>query len=170
MAATSAHGGESWTEGRRGEQVRYREVLYPPALVVLLAIALSATVGVAYGAAYDARLGWLAALLMGGATAALLLATSTRLRVDERIVQAGRARIPLDAVGEATPLDREAMQLARRSGDPRDYLVLRAWSSRRGVSFAVVDPRDPHPRWVVSSRRPQAFAAAINAARATGHR
>lgn len=170
MAATPSPDAGAWTEGRSGTEVRYREVLYPPVIVVLLAIALSATVGVAYGAAYDARLGWLAGVLVAGAAAALLLATSTRLRVDERIVQAGRARIPLEAVGEATSLDREAMQVARRSGDPRDYLVLRAWSTRLGVSFAVIDPRDPHPRWVVSSRRPQAFTAAINAARTAGQR
>jgi Kef-type K+ transport system membrane component KefB len=93
-----------------------------------------------------------------------LAATSTRVRVDDCVLRAGRARLPLTAIGDAEPLDASAMRDARRHGDPRDYLVLRAWSSRRGVAVAVADPRDPHPRWLISSRHPEQLAQAIRAA------
>lgn len=165
MAQAEPADARSWTEGRSGLHPTYREWLYPPFLVIVLVLALCALVGVAYGAAYGATLGWASGLLLGAIGLALLLATSTRLRVDEHVVQAGRARIPLGALGEATPLDREAMRQARSFADPRDYLVLRAWSSRQGVAIPVTDPRDPHPCWIVTSRHPRELARAINAAR-----
>ena len=75
-----------------------------------------------------------------------------------------RARLPLTSVARAQPLDRDEMHEARRHGDPRDYLVLRAWSSRRGVSITLDDAQDPHPRWVVTSRHPARLADAVREA------
>lgn len=156
---------DSWTEGRDGTELTYRERLHPPVLVVLLVLSLAGLVGVAYGAAYGATLGWTTGIVLGALGLGILLATSTRVHVDNRVLRAGRARLPLTAIGDAQPLDATAMRDARRHGDPRDYLVLRAWSSRCGVAVTLVDPRDPHPRWVISSRRPEQLAQAIRAAR-----
>jgi hypothetical protein len=60
------------------------------------------------------------------------------------------------------------MREARRHGDPRDYVVLRAWSSRRGVAIDLEDPRDPHPRWIVTTRHPERLAEALREAIPTG--
>ena len=98
----------------------------------------------------------------------MLLATSTPIHVDDRVVRVGRARLPLASVAGAHPLDRDSMQEARRHGDPRDYLVLRAWSSRRGVSIPLDDPHDPHPRWIITSRHPERLADAVSQARLSG--
>lgn len=151
----------AWSEGTDGTRATYTERLYPPVAVWALVIGLAAVVGIAYGAAYGAPLGWAAAAILATLGVALLLATSTIVRVDDRVVRAGRARLPLTAIREARPLDAEHMRQHRREGDPRDYVVLRAWSSRRGVAISLDDPRDPHPQWVVSSRRPERLAAAI---------
>lgn len=153
-----------WREGRDGRDPTYREWLYPPALLIVIVLGLATLVGVAYGAAYGPLLGW---MVGGGLTAiglTLLAVSSTHVRVDDRVVRAGRARLPLWAIAEAIPLDADGMRQARRHGDPRDYLVLRAWSSRRGVSIIVDDPADPHPQWVVTTRHPDRLAATINAA------
>jgi hypothetical protein len=155
---------DPWTEGRDGSKSTYRERLHPPVVVVLLMVAFAGLVGVAYGAAYGPPLGWAAGIALGALGLGLLAATSTRVRVDDCVLRAGRARLPLTAIGDAEPLDASAMRDARRHGDPRDYLVLRAWSSRRGVAVAVADPRDPHPRWLISSRHPEQLAQAIRAA------
>jgi len=155
---------QAWREGRDGSQPSYREWLYPPAAVIVLVIGLSALIGVAYGAAYGAVLGWTAGVALGGLGIVGLVAGSTPLRVDDRVVRAGRARLPLVNISRAQPLDAEALRQERRFGDPRDYVVLRAWSSRTGVSIDVADPRDPHPRWLISSRHPDRFAQAINEA------
>jgi hypothetical protein len=154
----------SWSEGDDGAHPTYAERLRPPLALWILVAGLSALMGMAYGAAYGAGPGWLAGAGIAALGATLLLVTTTPLRVDDRVVRAGRARLPLAAISEAIPLDAEEMRQARRHGDPRDYLVLRSWSSSRGVSIVLADARDPHPRWVVSSRHPDRFAAAINAA------
>lgn len=158
----SSAGTEAWTEGRDGQARSYRERLYPPIAVFVLVIGLATMLGVAYGAAYGSALGWASGLLLGAAGVGALLATSTPIHVDDRVLRAGRARLPLTAVAQATALDAEAMREARRHGDPRDYLVLRAWSSRRGVSVELADARDPHPRWIISSRHAERLAAAVN--------
>ena len=157
-----------WSEGRDGSHRSYRERLYPPIAVFILVIGLATLVGVAYGAAYGAAWGWGFGILMGAIGLGVLLATSTPIHVDDRVVRVGRARLPLTSVAGAEPLDREAMQEARRHGDPRDYLVLRAWSSRRGVLISLDDVRDPHPRWVVTSRHPERLAQAVGEALASG--
>jgi hypothetical protein len=143
---------DAWREGQDGRDPTYREWLYPPPLLVIIVLGLATLVGVAYGGALTAI----------GMT--LLAISSTHVRVDDRVVRAGRARLPLAAIADAVPLDAEGMRHARRHGDPRDYLVLRAWSSRRGVAIRLDDPSDPHPRWVVSTRHPDRLATAINGA------
>jgi len=161
---------QSWSEGRDGGHRSYRERLYPPIAVFVLVIGLGSIVGVAYGAAYGSGLGWLTGILLCLLGIGALLATSTPVHVDDHVVRAGRARLPLSAIGGAQSLDADAMRRMKRMGfsdrqrhgDPRDYVVLRAWSSRRGVAIDLADPRDPHPRWIVSSRHPERLAAAID--------
>lgn len=161
-------GEDGWSEGRDGNHRSYRERLYPPITVFVLVIGLAALVGVAYGAAYGAAWGWAFGTLLGAIGLGVLLATSTPIHVDDRVVRVGRARLPLASVAGAHPLDRDSMQEARRHGDPRDYLVLRAWSSRRGVSIPLDDPHDPHPRWIITSRHPERLADAVSQARLSG--
>ncbi len=156
---------QSWSEGRDGGKRSYRERLYPPIAVFVLVIGLGSIVGVAYGAAYGSSLGWLTGILLCLLGIGALLATSTPVHVDDHVVRAGRARLPLTAIGGAQALDADAMRHARRHGDPRDYVVLRAWSSRRGVAIDLVDPSDPHPRWIISSRHPERLAGAIGDAK-----
>jgi hypothetical protein len=156
--------GDTWAEGEDGERRTYRERLYPPVPVFILVAGLAAIVGVAYGAAYGETWGWAMGITLGLMGVAILIATSTRLHVDDRVLRAGRARLPLAAIGGATALDADAMRQARRHGDPRDYIVLRAWSSRTGVSVDISDPRDPHPRWIITSRHAERFTEAIRKA------
>jgi hypothetical protein len=150
-----------WREGRDGRHAMYRERLRPPLVLVVVGVALAGVVGVAYGAAYGAAWGWLVGLALAGVVLAVLAATTVPLAVDDRVIRAGRARLPLCCVGEVTVLDRDEMVAARRHGDPRDYVVIRPWSARGGVAITLNDPRDPHPRWIVSSRHPDHMATAI---------
>jgi hypothetical protein len=156
----------AWSEGQDGAHPVYRERLWPPVPVVILVIALAVLIGVAYGAAYGSAWGWGAGLVLGLLGLAALALTSPVVRVDDRVVRAGRARLPLASISDVQELDADAMRHARRHGDPRDYLVLRAWSSRTGVAIGLDDPRDPHPRWVVTTRHPARLAEAVAAARA----
>lgn len=153
----------TWAEGNDGTDPRYRELLYPPVAVAILALALAGIVGVAYGAAYGAGWGWGVGAILGVLAVAVLAATAVPIRVDDRVLRAGRARLPHTAIAEVQPLDPASMRQARRHGDPRDYVVLRAWSSRRGVAVRLADPRDPHPRWIITTRHPERLADTIAA-------
>jgi hypothetical protein len=87
--------------------------------------------------------------------------------VDDRVVRAGRARLPLWAVGEAVALDASSTRrLLGRDADPQAYLMTRPWA-RTAVRVSVIDRRDPHPYWLVASRRPRRLAEAIIRARTT---
>ncbi len=60
------------------------------------------------------------------------------------------------------PLDAE--QTRRRAGveaDARAHLVLRPYVST-AVEITLDDPADPVPYWLVSTRRPEALAAALD--------
>ena len=160
----SSAGGDGWSEGSDGQHRTYRERLYPPPLVFLLVVGLAALGGIAYGAAYGAAWGWGVGAALGILGAGVLVVTSTSLHVDDTVLRAGRARLPLAVISSVHTLDADAMRQARRHGDPRDYVVLRAWSSRCGVAVDLADDHDPHPRWVLTTRHPDRLAEAIRVA------
>ena len=69
-------------------------------------------------------------------------------------------------MGRVAALDADQTFRARTSAaDPRAHLVLRPWASSRAVVMEVSDPDDPHPYWLISTRRPERLAEAIAAAR-----
>lgn len=109
----------------------------------------------------------LVSLVVGGALALLGVSSygSVRIRVVAGQLVAGKARIPLSALGDAEALDKEGT-LAWRShkADPRAFMVLRAYVPT-AVRVEVTDPRDPTPYVYLSSRRPKRLVAALEAAR-----
>lgn len=83
---------------------------------------------------------------------------------DGRLI-AGRAAIPVDQLGEVELLGAEALRAAIGPGiDARSYLLVRGWI-HRGVRIADIDPADPAPYWIITTRHPQRLADAIAAAR-----
>lgn len=145
----------------------YTELLLPRWWVWLLPTGFAALLGIAYGAAYGATAGW----SVGALTAALLLpalalGSHTKITVDPSGVTAGRARLPARYIGAVRALDGGQTFRARTSAaDPRAYLVLRTWAAPTAVALEVTDPDDPHPYWLLSTRRPQRLADALVAAR-----
>jgi len=158
-------------EGVDGTVVAYRERLHAPWYVWGLATFLTASLAVAYGF----YLGDVAGLITFVATEALvawwLIATAATVVVDDRVLRAGRARLPLRYVGRIAPLDAAQTRDARgRLADPAAYLCARGWISR-SVLVEVDDDRDPHPYWLISTRDGHALARALAPARdlARGH-
>ncbi|KWX00341.1 hypothetical protein TH66_16085 [Carbonactinospora thermoautotrophica] len=121
--------------------------------------------------AYAAWLGPGVALLVTGAAALITAGVlvgygSARIRVADGVLEAGRAAIPLSAVGTVRALTaEEARELRGPKADPRAYLLLRGYLPR-AVYVEVADPADPTPYWYVSTRRPDELAAALNSAKA----
>ncbi|WP_028048572.1 DUF3093 domain-containing protein [Cellulomonas sp. URHD0024] len=100
-----------------------------------------------------------AVTLVGGLVA--LVSTAPVVRVDGTTLYAGRAQIPLSLVGGVEALDATAAraELGPRL-DARAYLCLRGWI-HTAVKVDLVDPLDPTPYWIVSTRRPAALAVAL---------
>ncbi|MBI4943220.1 MAG: DUF3093 domain-containing protein [Actinobacteria bacterium] len=98
-----------------------------------------------------------------------LVRTTAVVSVDPELFVAGRARLPVGYVGGVEALDAEAMRRARSVElDARAYLCLRGWVAG-GVRVRLDDPQDDTPYWLVSTRRPERLAAALETAR-SGHR
>lgn len=92
---------------------------------------------------------------------ALLWYGDARLRVSDGWFTAGRARIEARHLGVIEALDaEETRRVAGVDADARAYLLLRPYV-KRSVRVEITDPADPAPYWLVSSRHPDALAAAL---------
>ncbi|MBK0418068.1 DUF3093 domain-containing protein [Leucobacter sp. CSA1] len=143
---------------------RYRERLWPGAglfialLLVVPAVALVLT-------PIDGDIAVPVAIAVYVIVAATLLLLSPSVEVEAGTLSAARARIPVSLLGEPELLDADALRRALGPGiDARSYLVVRGWI-HRGVRIPNLDPRDPAPYWIITSRRPQELASAIRSAR-----
>ena len=103
------------------------------------------------------------AVLVAITVAVLLSYGGVRIEVTDEQLEAGPARIPLRLLAEPRALDVDATRA--RIGplaDARAYLVLRPYVAR-SVVVDVVDPADPAPYWLLSTRHPERLAAALAA-------
>ncbi|MGH3342880.1 MAG: DUF3093 domain-containing protein [Carbonactinosporaceae bacterium] len=107
----------------------------------------------------------LAAVVVAGT---LVTYGGVRVRVSEGVLLAGRAAIPLSAVGEVRVLDaREARDLRGPGADQRAFLLLRGYVPT-AVRVEIADPQDPTPYAYLSTRHPARLAAALDHARHGG--
>ncbi len=138
----------------------YRERLWPaPWMYAVIALVIPATMLVFTPISIPAGIAT-AIVLVVGCTAMLVRAAPT-IAVEPGELLAGRARIPVVLLGETVPARGEEARHERGPGlDARAHLVLRGWVDPV-VRIAVVDPDDPTPYWLVSTRRPDELAAAI---------
>ncbi|MEV7428961.1 DUF3093 domain-containing protein [Nocardioides sp. NPDC092400] len=92
-----------------------------------------------------------------------------RVVVADGELRAGRARIGAEHLGGARALDAgETKRVAGPEADARAYLLLRPYL-KRAVKVEVTDPADPAPYWLISSRRPDELAAAVESMRTARH-
>jgi len=109
-----------------------------------------------------------AAVAVGLLAAGFLSYGGARILVGDGQLRAGRAHISTTLVGRVIALDADATH--RRAGveaDARAFLLLRPYL-KRSVQVEIIDPADPAPYWLVSTRHPDRLAAALRAA--AGHR
>lgn len=152
-------------EGVDGTREVYRERIHPPWWAWLLVAAAV----VFFSAAYLVALGGWAGIAMAVVTAAigvyLVLRAAAVVRVDDRVLRVGRARLPLCYIGDVRALDADTTTAAMRTrADANAYLLVRPGYADTSVAIAVTDTRDPHPYWLISTRHPDELAAAITQA------
>jgi hypothetical protein len=89
---------------------------------------------------------------------------AARVAIVDGVFEAGRARIPVHLLASPEALDAAgARRVAGVDADARAFLVVRPYVAT-AVRVRVVDPADPTPYWLVSTRHPGALAAELSAA------
>jgi len=141
----------------------YGEYLRVPLRWWVQATMFLATVWLAFIVATPAWVAWTSTAGLVALTVALFMAWgSARVEVRDGQFVAGRAHIALAHLGTVEALDADQTRAAAGvDADARAYLLLRPYL-KRAVRVPILDPSDPTPYWLVSTRRPQAIAAAIN--------
>ncbi len=144
----------------------YRERVRAPlvwwVLAGLFALSLLVAVGFYLGPVWGIGSG-LAVMVVAGTG---FTSGAFTLRVDAEGIHVGRAYIEHEYVAGCVALDKDATIV--RSGvqaDARAHLSLRAYVPT-SVEIVLDDPADPVPYWLVSSRRPEQFVAAVERAAA----
>ncbi|OKK04841.1 hypothetical protein AMK26_16330 [Streptomyces sp. CB03234] len=110
----------------------------------------------------------LGGVIVAGALAAMGVSSygSARVRVVAGSLVAGDARIPVSALGEPEVLDAEEARAWRTyKADTRAFMLMRGYIPA-AVRVEVTDPADPTPYVYLSSRDPEALAAALTSVRA----
>lgn len=80
----------------------------------------------------------------------------------ERVLHAGRAHLPVSAVARVAVVPKTAKSAALgRQLDPAAFVQHRSWVGPM-VLIVLDDPDDPTPYWLVSTRRPDEVAAALD--------
>jgi hypothetical protein len=155
---------ESKTQGpsRPTKQVLFQERLIPKWWVWLAITSVVGSVAVAYAYALGGTAGW--AVFAAGmlVAAAGLLASAPKIIVTAASFRAGPATLPSEWIGKVSALDQTTSEAARTTqADPSAHLLLRTLAAPRVVIVEVTDPEDPHPYWLISTRRPAQLADAL---------
>ena len=138
----------------------YHERLWPtPALLGVLLLLIPAVTLVV--TPIDKTLALPVAILLYLIIAGTLVLLSPTITVRDGMLTAGRARIPVEFLGDVEALGSDALRSAIGPGlDARTHLVIRGWI-HRGVRIAITDPQDPAPSWILTTRHPERLAKAL---------
>ena len=92
----------------------------------------------------------------------IAFAMRSTITLDGDELRIDRAHIETKYLGKVTILDSEAMRLLRtRDADPAAYLAIKFWTPT-GIKIQVIDPRDPTPYWLITSKRGENIAALLD--------
>jgi len=126
-------------------------LMIPAIFLVLLPVARAAALPVA--------------IVVYAIFAVALVLLSPTIAIEDGRIRAGRAQMPVAQLGSVELLGQEALRAAIGPGaDARNYLLLRGWI-HRGVRIENIDPADPAPAWILTTRHPEKLSRAIDAAR-----
>lgn len=145
----------------------YRERL-SPSLWVLVSAALCAPMAALVFVPLNTTVALIVGALVGIAVVGSLVLASPSLELTGTTLRVGRAHIDVADLGVPTALTGDQARQARGPA-----LAGGAWHLLRGgfdavVHVPVIDPEDPTPEWVFSTRTPDRVVAAIRRAQSRG--
>ena len=139
----------------------FKEVLRPPIWVLGFIYFLLLSLVIALWAAFDNTVAFTSFLAATIAIVYLAYAMRSTITFDGEELRIDRAHIESKYLGKVTILDSDAMRLLRtRDADPASYLAIKFWTPT-GIKIEVIDPRDPTPYWLITSKRGEEIAALL---------
>ena len=139
----------------------FKEVLRPPIWVLGFIYFLLLSLVIALWAAFDNTVAFTSFLAATIAIVYLAYAMRSTITFDGEELRIDRAHIESKYLGKVTILDSDAMRLLRtRDADPAAYLAIKFWTPT-GIKIEVIDPRDPTPYWLITSKRGEEIAALL---------
>lgn len=142
----------------------YAERLWPPVWLWVVGWLFVLSLALAFYAALGAP-GLLLGVVLGAVLTWGLIAAAAPVGVQDGLLTAGSAVIPIALLGQVEVLDSDQARAVRGpDSDPTGYHLIRGWVAE-GVRVPVEDPKDPTPYWFIASRHPAALAAAIEGSR-----
>lgn len=140
----------------------FKEVLRPPIWVLALIYFLFLSLVIAIWAAFDNTVAWTAFLVATIAIIYIAFAMRSIITIDGKELRIDRAHIEIKYLGKVTILDSPVMRLLRtRDADPAAFLAIKFWAPT-GIKIEVIDPRDPTPYWLITSKRGKEIATLFN--------
>ncbi|MEN9619817.1 MAG: hypothetical protein RL499_10 [Actinomycetota bacterium] len=140
----------------------YRERLWPAPWIGLVA-ALAIPASLLTFAPINAAVGAIVGVVLALGVIGVAVASAPVISVGDGMLRAGSARVPLSLIGDTDVARGDDARLARgQQLDARAHLVLRP-DIAPVLRVHLVDPDDPTPYWLLSTRRPEALAEAIAA-------
>lgn len=157
----TAHGTDE-VRSTDGRTAVYRERLTVPWWAWPVGLAASALVATELGiGAYALRSPITYVVSAVAVLAAVAALSRIRITVDAERLHVDDAQLPRSVIGDVTVIDAAARRdLLGPDADPLAFVIMRPWIPG-GVRIELDDPADPTPYWFVSSRHPQALAAAL---------
>ena len=140
----------------------FKEVLRPPIWLLAFIYFLLLSLVIAIWAAFDNNAALVAFIVATIAIVYIAIAMRSTITLDSEELRIDRAHIEIKYLGSTTVIDSQTMRLLRtRDADPAAYLAIRFWISK-GIKITVVDPRDPTPYWLITSKRGEEIAALLD--------
>lgn len=141
--------------------VTYRERVAPPLAWWIIGLGITATLCVAVIAYVELPVALTFTCFAFAAVIAGLLAYAARIEVRDGELRVGRYRLEREYIGEVRALDARQTDEAFGPHADRDALFVSRPYVRTSVRVGIDDAADPHPAWLVASRRPEELAEAI---------
>jgi hypothetical protein len=139
----------------------FREVIRPPLWLFAFVYFMLFSLVLAIWAAFDNRTAIGAAIFAIVIGAIALYKIKGEINCDGQELRVGRAHIGYEFCGDVTVLSRTEFLKARtREVDPAAHLALFFWISE-GVKIEVIDPRDPTPYWLISTKHGREIKQAL---------
>ncbi|MQA63902.1 MAG: DUF3093 family protein [Actinophytocola sp.] len=162
MAASSQSSDSLGANSRRASGA-YSERLYVAWWGWLLPLATAVLIAAEIHLGYPGVRAWLPYVIAVPLAIALLVVLGrTRITIDgedaDRELGVADARLPVRFIGEVDVIDKHGKRKAMGPDlDPAAYLVHRGWVGPL-VRVHLIDPDDPTPYWLFSTRKPQRVA------------